>query len=404
LDGLKNMRELTFSHISKLTGQRGEDALKQILQEFEQQSGVRVHLLSFDWRDAWPELMRIGIYRHGPDVSEIGSTWLGDLVGMNVLRPFSPMDVLRMGGTRPFWKASWESGKLTGDERCWAMPYWADPRLLFYRRDLVEKARVDEKEAFVSSTALKQTLQSMQQVGIPVPWVVPTHKSYMTLQNAAAWVWEAGGQFLDEDGRRCLFNRPEAIEGFQQYFELGRFLPIHLRELDDTQSDSAFFHGNAAVTISGPWLLKLAKDVPELAGKVGVAPLPGFTFMGGSSLVIWQHTSMQEEALALVQFLTSRLFQQRLGRDFGLPPVRLDAWPVDGQSDLALCPGIQQAMEKGRTFRLTRLWGLVENRLSETMASLWRNILWRPYVDLNRLLREELSDVAKRLEIVLGER
>ena len=37
---------------------------------------------------SWAELMKISLYRHGPIISEVGSTWMSSLAGQNSLRPF----------------------------------------------------------------------------------------------------------------------------------------------------------------------------------------------------------------------------------------------------------------------------------------------------------------------------
>ena len=46
------------------------------LDDFESNHGVQVRTQNIDWNTAWDELLRIALYSQGPDVSEIGSTWL----------------------------------------------------------------------------------------------------------------------------------------------------------------------------------------------------------------------------------------------------------------------------------------------------------------------------------------
>ena len=59
------------------------------LDDFQARHGIHVHVQRIDWASAWDELMRIALYGQGPDVSEIGSTWLGTLVEMDALRPLT---------------------------------------------------------------------------------------------------------------------------------------------------------------------------------------------------------------------------------------------------------------------------------------------------------------------------
>lgn len=50
------------------------------LDAFRSRVGVHVHTQRFGWDHAWDELLRIALRGQIPDVSEIGSTWLGSLI------------------------------------------------------------------------------------------------------------------------------------------------------------------------------------------------------------------------------------------------------------------------------------------------------------------------------------
>ena len=45
--------------------------------EFEAQSRVKVRQNRLLWANAWQDLLQVALYFKGPDISEIGSTWLG---------------------------------------------------------------------------------------------------------------------------------------------------------------------------------------------------------------------------------------------------------------------------------------------------------------------------------------
>jgi len=44
----------------------------------------------------------MGLYRHGADVSDFGSTWIGDFFAMDALRPFTPGEIAALGGGNAF--------------------------------------------------------------------------------------------------------------------------------------------------------------------------------------------------------------------------------------------------------------------------------------------------------------
>ncbi len=375
----------------------------QVLKDFDKQSGTRLHLQSLAWSSAWSDLVKYAIYKNGPDVSEVGSTWVGDLMKMNALHPFTKAEIEALGGEKIFFPASWEHVKVEGGSDVWAIPFLADSRLLYYRRDSLEKAGVDESTAFVSPEAMKATLQRLKDCGVEIPWTIPTHKTRMIIQNAASWIWGAGGDFLDASGKKPVFDQPQALKGLSQYFDLAQFLNPGSFSLDENQSDALFYTGKAAVCLSGPWLLRNNPNVlPEVIEKTGVTLPPGVPFVGGSSLVFWQFSRKQREALALIKFLTSEHVQRAYLFDAGLLPVRTDVLASPPFSTDPKFRALSQGLQSGRSFRLLPLWGLVEDRITTTLSLIWKKVLAHEETDLYGMLERDLTTMARQLELVLN--
>ena len=109
-------------------------AIRPLLNQFEAEHGVRVRLRLLAWDTAWSDLVKVALYGDGPDVSEIGSTWLGDLVAMNALRPFGEAEIAALGRPGAFLPSAWQGGRLAGQTQTWAIPWLAGARLVFWRR------------------------------------------------------------------------------------------------------------------------------------------------------------------------------------------------------------------------------------------------------------------------------
>jgi hypothetical protein len=56
-----------------------EKEFRAILGNFEEQHHTKVICTLYDWTTAWSEIMKIMLYKHGPVMSQVGSTWLGSL-------------------------------------------------------------------------------------------------------------------------------------------------------------------------------------------------------------------------------------------------------------------------------------------------------------------------------------
>ena len=389
--------EIEFSLITLLNP---PGLVEKILDEFEKQSKIRVKYRKLEWATAWSDLVKFAIYKDGPDVSEVGTTWVGDMVGMEAVRPLSRTDVFSIGGANAFLPSAWNSC-MTADQRIWAVPWLSDTRVLYYRRDLLEKAGVDPVKAFQTHESLKTTLQRLQDGGIEYPWVIPTHRTRMTLHNVAAWVWGAGGDFISADGVHVTFQHPKALEGFRQYFELAKFIAPGAHELDDTQSDAMFWQGKSAVTISGPWLLRTPGIKPEVLGNIGVTFPPGIPWFGGSNLVIWQYSTHIRESLAFIRFITSKQVRETFMSDATMLPVRRDVLDSPSFADPRF-EYLRKGLQTGRAFYLIHNWGMVEDRLSSVLSNIWTQIVQTPDLDLPALLEQELSNLARRLELAMG--
>jgi multiple sugar transport system substrate-binding protein len=377
-------------------------AIQPLLNQFEAEHGVRVRLRLLAWDTAWSDLVKVALYGDGPDVSEIGSTWLGDLVAMNALRPFDEAEIAGLGRPGAFLPSAWQGGRLAGQTQTWAIPWLAGARLVFWRRPLFAAAGLEPRTSFQSAAELQSALARLAASGTPVPWTVPTGLTHTTLLNAASWVWAAGGDFVTPDGKRTLFSQPAAQAGLRDYFALGRYLAPSVRRLTGLQPDDQFMtQAGTAVTISGPWLFSILRE-HGLAGEIGLALPPGASFVGGSHLVIWKHSQQEEAVLALVRFLTEGATQIAYGQRVGLLPTRLDALtgePFAGDDwwQLAI-----RGLKTGRSFPVTRSWGLMEDRLTRELKALWDEVLLDPGLDLEAAIARHLEPLAMRLDLVLG--
>jgi multiple sugar transport system substrate-binding protein len=406
-------------------------SIQPLLDEFEAEEDIHVRIRSLSWDTGWNYLIKVGLYGDGPDVSEIGSTWLGDLIALNALHAFdeqelnllgtagtgppaSPAAVQKAGvlppaGTRPpaspaaaFLPSAWMHARLLNETQTWAIPWLAGARLIFYRRALLENACVDVQTAFQDAGQFERTVRRLQERGVPVPWTVPTGSTHTTLLNVASWVWSAGGDFTTPDGKRTLFNHPQTREGIRAYFALGRYLASSVRHLNALEPDDQFLRDpDTAMTLSGSWLF--GRLDPDLRAQTGVALPLSAPFVGGSYLVLWKHSAQCEAALKLIRFLSQTAAQVTYGRRVGLLPAAVRALLAPPFSTDLLWQTAGRGLQVGRSFPVIRSWGLMEDRLSTALAELWAEVLADPDLDLDAAVAAKMEPLAKRLDLVLGQ-
>lgn len=378
------------------------EGIAPLLAQFEAENGVHVNVRRLSWDSAWSTLVRSALYSGGPDLSEIGTTWVGDLVGMHALRPFNAGDLAAVGKRESFFGPAWKTAVQPGDAQVWAVPWLAGARMIFYRTALIEQAGLDPRECFSSSAAFEETLRRLSQSGVRVPWTVPTGLTHTTLLNIASWVWAAGGDFLTEDGRATRFVEPEALEGMRGYFRLGRYLPADVRRLNGLEPDRWFLrHVDTAVAVSGPWLFAPSGEQVRAEGIASALP-PGPSFVGGSNLVIWKHCRYPDLTVKLIRFLTRTAAQVSYSQYIGLLPARLDALNADPFASDPYWQTAVRSLMSGKIFPAVRLWGLVEDRLAGAFRSVWDELLLDPGMDPLIPLNRYLAPLAARLDPLLA--
>jgi len=398
------MTELAFSLIGEPT-----PTLSRLLDAFQKQHNVNIRLVKMTWDNAWPELLTYALYGKGPDVSHVGSTWASSLIGMNALRPFNRIEVKSTGGPEVFLPQAWQSVVMPDLPEIWAIPWTTYTFVICYRRDLFQKAGVDE-DAFASGSALDRTLRSLQAAGVRTPWVVPVDPAHVdTLHFVASWVWGAGREFVDTAGRHILFAQPDSLRGIEAYYALLRYLDPETWRLDGDGAEACFTSGKAAATIVGAdrpyaWLTNRTA-VPEVLDNLGVAVMPGVPWIGGDNLVIWRHTQglldVERSAIGLVNFLVSRATQTTYcqGEEVYLP-TRADALldlPMPGSS---LTQVVVKSLQTGRSYPAIPMWSKIEHQTSMILGQIGLDILDGTPVET--AVRRHLEPLAHRLEAALG--
>lgn len=380
--------------------------LRQVVERFEQDRHSCVQLAVFGWDTIWKDLVNVGIYKRGADLSEIGTTWIGSFVSMNALRPFQPADIAQLGGEQAFVPTAWRTTSLVGDNRVWAVPFLSDVRVIFYWRDMLEEAGVDEATAFASFDGMEAAFKRIKKKNIPAPWAVPTDGvSQDTLHNASSWVWASGGDFVSPDGRKTCFAEPGARQALQAYFGLYRFMPKGIHPLRGDQMVELFRQRQVAAILCGPWLLADLRGRAEFAGqmdKVGIALPPGPSFVGGTNLIIWQHARNEGECIEMIRHLVSPQVQNQICLASGHLPVRMEALADPNYSVDPHLKVLADALQKGRVPIAFPLWGMVEDKLSTSFAQVWSELFARRHDRLEVILSRHLDGLARRLDLTLG--
>lgn len=345
-----------------------------------QHPNITVRPVRVPWNDALIRMSTASTSGGGPDVTQIGTTWVGGFAKMGALRPFQPDEIEALGGQAAFVPASWTSTHLVGRSDTMAMPWLIDIRAIYYRTDLLKQAGLEPVSAFSTWKAYEAALAKLRSVTGKPPLAIGTDNSFGMIHAAAPYIWGAGGDLLSADGTQPAIDQPAAERGITYYQSLlARYNDPKARGIDMLEMPAAFADGLGAITEYNSQSVADFQANPNRAGlKSGwsTAPVPAgpegaFSFVGGSNLSIWKSSKNPGAAFEWVKFLTGQESQQRFAINSGLWPARASSAAGTKLATDPAYAAFASSLKTGRQYPPVAAWVDVETVLAKDLGPLW---------------------------------
>lgn len=301
--------------------------------------GLTVRVTVLDWESGWNKITAAAASRRGPDLLELGTTWMPAIAAMGGLEPLSAAQLAEVGNGAPYYPQLWKTTQVFGHAGVYGLPWYADVRAAFYRTDVFRQAGVDPVRAFATWDSFHDALKKINGItvrGQRIGALAYAGKNdWNVVHNLAPWIWNAGGDMLTADARRSALDSPQALRAIDFYSRLAveGLVPSNALEKDSDILEGAWVGGEYGVIFSGPWLMRRIFEAPPGSGvreNFDVAPYPAgphgrATFFGGSNLAIFKGSRHKAEAWDLVKYLGAKEPQVRLSLLSSMMPARVDA-------------------------------------------------------------------------------
>ena len=305
-------------------GTEGEE-LGAFAEEFEKANpDADVTVTAVPWEAAHDKISNAIAAGETPDVSLIGTTWMGEFAEAGGLMP-TPDGLV---DEADFFPGAWESTEVGGTS--YGVPWYVETRVLFYRSDLAQKAGWDQPPA--DWEELKQFAQDLQGKGGAEYGLNLQPGQTGSWQTVLPFGWSNGATLTNDDGTGYTLDSPEmaeALDYYTSYFDDGLSLT---RTLDPGELESGFAKGEIGAFISGPWHTGLVEDAGVGEDQYAVTPLPGkdggmgTSFVGGGDLAVFKDSDNAENAWKFVRWLSEPNPQQAFYEQVGDLPAVQSAW------------------------------------------------------------------------------
>lgn len=310
-------------------GYEGE-VVAQLLPEFERRNpGIRVRLQQLPWTAAHEKLLTAYAGDALPDVVPLGNTWIAEFATLDALEPLDARIAATAGFDRAdFFAGAWDSGVIDG--RTYAVPWYVETRLPFYRVDMLRKAGIQAPPA--DWPQWQAAMARVKAVAGPGNYaiVLPLNE-FEPLLNLAV---QQPDPLLREGGRYGNFRSPgfkRALTFYKGLFEAGLAPKVDNTRISNVWDE--FGKGFFSFYISGPWnIAEFRKRMPaQLADQWMTMPLPGpdgpgASLAGGTSFVVFRSSPRKDAAWKLVAWLSEPAQQLRLHALTGDLPPRRSTW------------------------------------------------------------------------------
>ncbi len=273
-----------------------------------------------------------------PDVLQLDVIWTPEFAAAGWLLPLTALEP----APGEFLNATLEANRYQG--RLWALPWFVDVGMLYYRTDLLSKPPASLRE--LEQLATRRARAAELDYGLV--WQNARYEGLVT--TFIEVLGGFGGTLMSPTGKLTL-DTPEArraLAFMRDLLDQGA-VPRQVLGWQEEQTRFAFQNGRALFMRNWPYAHRLLESQDSsVRGRFGVMPMPAAATgtptaaLGGAQLAINRHSEHPEAALALVRFLTApeqmreratllgqlpprpALFDDpELEHAFGVPPQRL---------------------------------------------------------------------------------
>jgi multiple sugar transport system substrate-binding protein len=219
--------------------------------------------------------------------------------------------------------------------RLYAVPWYVDAGMLYYRKDLLDKhgfaAPATFEELMVAAKTILERENNPQLHGFI--WQGRQYEGLVCV--TLEYIWGNGGDVIAGDGRVAIADAPavEALAFMRRLVE-EKVSPPLVTTADEEMTRHIFGSGRAIFMRNWPYAYSLMQDAANspVRGKLGITVMPHFeggksaATLGGWQLGVNRFSRQKEAAVALVKSLMRRESQKYLTLHTGLKPAWKDLY------------------------------------------------------------------------------
>lgn len=212
-----------------------------------------------------------------------------------------------------------------------ALPWYLDAGMLYYRKDLLDAAKIAVPTTWDQLVSGAQELLSARKVSDGFNW--QAKQAEVLVCDLVEFVGSNGGSILSADGKSVTIADPNAVQAVQfmaDTFGKDKITPKAVLSWDEEPSRIPFTGGQAGFLRNWSYVWSDAQDpsASKVVGKVGVTKLPAFpggkstACLGGYQFGMNAASAKKSAAVDFLTWMSSPQTQLKWATELGLAPSR----------------------------------------------------------------------------------
>ncbi len=383
--------------------------LDTVLPMFTEETGVNVEYEFVPWGDAVQRISTAVMSGEGPDVTQVGTTRVPGFQATGGFVDLTDAYGNSLPARDAFFPSTLQTVGYAG--KAYSAPWFSDPRILIYRKDLWGEAGYPEGP---------KTWEDLVDGGTKIKAAHPELASVIGLPGQdfghylGEFIWQNCGDILSPDGSKVTWTAPEVVEAVKFFADLVAETGIAAPQNAEWTYDDVltrFWDGGIATLFFGSEYSRVAtpEQASALEDDIGFALEPSgrcqSNFVGGSNLMVFEGGDRQDASVELISFLQRpdiQAYNTNLGSH--VPVVRATFADSAPENDPELWTTLAEATEVGRTFPVHPAWSDVQQTIPEVVTRVYAAIIDGSYTDatVEQILQEVEAEGQRALDAAGG--
>ncbi|MEG4036228.1 ABC transporter substrate-binding protein [Microcoleus sp. S36b_A4] len=308
---------------------QGQDLVnwKPFVKEFEQKNPkIRINLIEGPFDSNLIENLYTSAFLLGEspyDIINMDIVWVPKFAAAGWVRDLT--DRIPPEQLSKFIQGNVEGGRYRG--KLYRIPHASDAGMLYYRKDILEQAKIPAPKTFEDMVKISQNLQKQGKATWGYLWQGKQYEgvSAMFVEVLSGF----GGFWANPETFEVGLDKPEAIKAveFLKNTIASGISPPGVTTYGEEETRLLFQNGKALFLRNWPYVWKLANaEGSNVRGKIAIEPMLSSTGKtGGSCLGGWgwgiaKTSKHPEQAWKAIQYLTSEETQRKFILQTGLVP------------------------------------------------------------------------------------